>query len=34
LVEDDRDLPKIEQAYREAYEASRPVAVLIGREYR
>ena len=34
LVEDDRDLPKIEQAYREAYETSRPVAVLIGREYR
>lgn len=34
LVEDDRDLPKIEQAHREAQEGSRPVAVLIGREYR
>ena len=34
LVEDDRDLPKIEQAYHEAQAASRPVAVLIGREYR
>lgn len=34
LVEDDRDLPRIEQAYREAQDGSRPVAVLIGREYR
>ena len=34
LVEDDRDLPRIEQAYREAQATSRPVAVLIGREYR
>jgi sulfopyruvate decarboxylase TPP-binding subunit len=34
LVEDDRDLPRIGQAYREAHQTSRPVAVLIGREYR
>jgi sulfopyruvate decarboxylase TPP-binding subunit len=34
LVEDDRDLPKIGQAYRQAQEGDRPVAVLIGREYR
>lgn len=34
LVEDDGDLPRIEQAYHEAQERRRPVAVLIGREYR
>jgi sulfopyruvate decarboxylase TPP-binding subunit len=34
LVEDDRHLPRIEQAYRQAQETARPVAVLIGREYR
>ena len=34
LVEDDRDLHRIEQASREAQEGSKPVAVLIGREYR
>ncbi|MBI3971164.1 MAG: hypothetical protein HY332_07720 [Chloroflexi bacterium] len=34
LVEDDGDLPRIEQAYREAQDSARPVAVLIGREYR
>jgi sulfopyruvate decarboxylase TPP-binding subunit len=34
LVEDDRDLPKIEQAYQKAQSTSRPAAVLIGREYR
>jgi sulfopyruvate decarboxylase subunit alpha len=34
LVEDDRDLPRIEAAYQRAQRESRPVAVLIGREYR
>ncbi|HEX2033818.1 MAG TPA: thiamine pyrophosphate-binding protein [Chloroflexota bacterium] len=34
LVEDDRDLPRIERAYQEAHERRGPVAVLIGREYR
>jgi sulfopyruvate decarboxylase TPP-binding subunit len=34
LVEDDGDLERIEQAYRQAQETARPVAVLIGREYR
>jgi len=34
LVEDDRDLPKLERAYHEAQERGGPVAVLIGREYR
>jgi sulfopyruvate decarboxylase subunit alpha len=34
LVEDDRDLPRIEAAYHRAQDESRPVAVLIGREYR
>lgn len=34
LVEDDRDLPRIERAYGEAQHRRGPVAVLIGREYR
>ena len=33
LVEDDSHLLRIEQAYREAQDSSKPVAVLIGQEY-
>jgi sulfopyruvate decarboxylase TPP-binding subunit len=33
LIESDDDLQRVAEAWKEAQEASRPVAVLIGREY-